>query len=184
MIPRFPILLLAFLFYSQFVCAQTEKVSICGEDHYHPVDIKGKLLGDSLKLTGIDTILIFRDWFGMNGFNGYGKVMWLDKGITKQYLIDFKNHINDYGIKSVNYSELEGDSTFYFYFNNSIDTVLSNPTKQVISSDHDGEYFVMFDVNTKIYCFHIGRTLAANTREHLRSQMVFKISHLIPKSPK
>ncbi len=92
------------------------QVSICGDrQSSHPVDIKALHLKDSLLLTGIDTIIVYRHWLGTNGFNGYGKVIWLDKGQSFQYKIDFENGSGNYGIKQVNLSKLISDSLISFF---------------------------------------------------------------------
>lgn len=132
------------------------QVSICGDrQSSHPVDIKALHLRDSLQLTGIDTIIVYRHWLGTNGFNGYGKVIWVDKGQCFQYKIDFENSGGNYGIKQVNLSKLNSDSLISFFFDNHIDTVTSNPTKQEVKMSHDAQHFVQVNYKNTSYCYLI-----------------------------
>ncbi|MGG9961158.1 hypothetical protein [Ferruginibacter sp. SUN106] len=157
------------------VTAKHGNIKICGTDHYHPVDIKAKLISDSLKAKGIDTLLIYRDWLGTNGFNGYGKVLWLDKGVLKQYRINFINEAPYYGIKSINFSIIKSDSIFSFYFRNNLQSVSTNPTKQDMWMSHDSDHFIYLEANGKIYCFNISGLLVEYNPENLRSKFVRKL---------
>jgi hypothetical protein len=169
------IFFVSFLFLTTSLAGQ-EKVNICGEDHYHPVDIKEMKLADSLKSVGVDSFLFYRHWLGMNGFNGYGKLIWKQYGNVYQYQIDFKNDINDYGIKSVTLSKLRDDSIFVYYFTNRLDTITTNPQKRPISwIDHDSEHFVYLSVANKVYCFTLLGELLWNNPEHFRSQFIFRL---------
>ena len=158
------------------VSSKHTPILICGQDHYHPVDIKAKLIFDSLRATGIDTLLIYRHWFGMNGFNGYGKVIWVDKGILKQYRINFINRAPYYGIKSIEFTIIGSDSIFNFYFRNSLSSVKSNPTKKTdFWMSHDGNYFVYLQSNIEIYCFDIDEQLVKENPDNLRAKFITKL---------
>ncbi|MBK6331211.1 MAG: hypothetical protein IPF62_12120 [Bacteroidetes bacterium] len=153
------------------------QVSICGDrQSSHPVDIKALHLKDSLLLTGIDTIIVYRHWLGTNGFNGYGKVIWLDKGQSFQYKIDFENGSGNYGIKQVNLSKLISDSLISFFFNNHIDTVTSNPKKQEVQMSHDAEHFVQVNFKKKSYCYLISGLLVQFNSDNLRAKFVSLLS--------
>lgn len=158
------------------VTAKHGSIKICGSEHYHPVDIKAKLIFDSLKAKGIDTLLIYRDWLGTNGYNGYGKVLWLDKGVLKQYRINFINEAPYYGIKSINFSVVKSDSIFTFYFKNNVQSVTTNPTKQDMWMSHDSDHFIYLEANRKVYCFNISGLLVQNNPDNLRSKFIQKLT--------
>lgn len=158
------------------ITAKHQSIIICGGQHHHPVDVQAKLLADSLKATGIDTILIFRHWLGVNGYNGYGKVLWLDKGVLKQYRINFVNHLPEYGIKSIQYSTIGTDSIFSFYFTNNLQSITSNPEMQSeVWMSHDANFFIYLEAKGKINCFDIDGLLVGYNPEHLRSIFVRKL---------
>jgi hypothetical protein len=158
------------------VSAKHGKISICGQDHYHPVDIKAKLIFDSLRTTGIDTLIIFRHWFGMNGFNGYGKVIWLDKGVLKQYRINFINRAPEYGIKSIDLTTIKSDSVFSFYFGNNLSSLKSNPPRKTnFWMSHDSNYFVYLEANNEVYCFDIDGLFVQDNPDNLRIMFLKKL---------
>lgn len=158
------------------ISAKHTKISICGQDHYHPVDIKAKLIFDSLKVKGIDTLLIFRHWLGMNGFNGYGKVLWLDKGILKQFSINFINRAPYYGIKSIDFTTIIPDSVLSFYFQNNLSAVKSNPIrKSEFLKSHDSNYFVYLEAGNEVYCFDIDGLIFQDNPDNLRIKFLKKL---------
>jgi hypothetical protein len=170
------------LFWTLTLCIVTTlqsvgQVSICGDrQSSHPLDIKALDLRDSLRLTGIDTIIVYRHWLGTNGFNGYGKVIWLDKGQCFQYKIDFENSGGNYGIKQVNLYKQNSDSLISFFFDNHIDTVTSNPTKGEIQMSHDAEHFVEMNYKNISYCYLIGGLLVQFNSDNLRAKFVRLLS--------
>ena len=166
------------LCYFQCLFAQSEKVTLCNSDHYHPVDIKAKQIVDSLIAKGIDTVLIYRHWLGTNGFNGYGKVLWMDNQKVKEYRINFVNWNKEYGIKSISYSESDVDTVFSFYFRNRVDTVNVNPKKQEMWMSHDADHFVWISEKGRTYCYNISGLLVRYNPIHLRSQLVNKLTNL------
>lgn len=153
------------------------QVSICGDrQSSHPVDIRALHLRDSLRQTGIDTIIVYRHWLGTNGFNGYGKVIWLDKGQCFQYKIEFENSGGNYGIKQVNLSKLKSDSLFILFFDNHIDTITTNPTKQSVQMSHDAEHFVEVSYKDKSYCFLISGLLVQFNPDNSRAKFISLLS--------
>ena len=123
-------------------------------------------------------MLIYRHWLGTNGFNGYGKVLWVDNRKVKEYRINFINLNKEYGIKSINYSELEVDTIFDFYFQNKVDTVTVNPQKQELSMSHDADHFVWISTKGRTYCYNISGLLVRYNTNHLRSQLVNRLINL------
>ncbi len=154
------------------------QVSICGDKQSsHPVDIRALHLRDSLRQAGIDTIIVYRHWLGTNGFNGSGKVIWIYKGRCFQYKIEFENNGSNYGIKQVNLSKLYSDSLINFFFDNHIETVTSNPTKQGIQMSHDEEHFVELSYKNKNYCYLISGLLVLFNSDNLRAKFVSLLSN-------
>ncbi|HYV90166.1 MAG TPA: hypothetical protein VE978_00190 [Chitinophagales bacterium] len=148
------------------------QVKICdNEESQHPVDIRALRLRDSLKQKAIDTIIVYRDWLGTNGFNGYGKVIWLNMGQCFQFKIDYERKDGD-KIKSVALSRLKNDSIFQFFFYNHIDTVSMNPTKQAFRMDHDAEHFIEVDYGSKKYCYLISGLIVRFNPDNLRAEFV------------
>ena len=153
------------------------QVSICGDrQSSHPVDIRALHLRDSLRQTGVDTIIVYRHWLETNGFNGYGKVIWLDKGQCLQYKIEFENSSGNYGIGQVKLSKLKSDSLFTFFFSNHIDTVTNNPTKQEMQMSHDAEHYVEVSYKTKSYCYLISGLLVQFNPDNLRANFANLLS--------
>ena len=144
---------------------------ICGKGHFHPIDIKAEQISDSLKNKGVDTILIYRHWLGMNGFNGYGKVLWVKNGLIHQYFIDFKNHIDDYRIKSINYSEV-WNPIFSFFFQNKIDTIKTSPKSKTQGPDHDSNHFIQIIIGVFQFCFDVDGQALKDDPSHPYSQMI------------
>jgi hypothetical protein len=136
--------------------------------------MKAKEIADSLQKIGIDTLLIYRNWYGMNGFNGNGKVLWEQHGTLHQYYISFKNDINDYGIKSIVHSTMP-DKVFIYYFDHKIDTVQSNPTAKREGPDHDSNYYVYVRITKAIYCFNVNGQAVKDDSLHPRSQLIFRL---------
>lgn len=54
----------------------------------HPVDVYQRGVVDSLQKLGVDTIVVFRCWEGMNGINGYGRIVWKERGETSAGIVD------------------------------------------------------------------------------------------------
>ncbi len=153
------------------------QVSICGDKlSSHPVDIKALYLKDSLRLAGIDTIIVYRHWLGTNGFNGYGKVIWIDKGRCFQYKIEFDYIGPNFGIKHLDFSKLYSNSLINFFFDNQIDTVKKNPTKKRIIMSHDAEHFVMVSCKNYNYCYLISGLLVFFNSDNLRAKFVSLLS--------
>jgi hypothetical protein len=153
------------------------QVSICGDrQSSHPVEIRALHLRDSLLQADIDTIIVYRHWLGINGFNGYGKVIWLDKGQCFQHKIEFENSAGNYGIKQVNLSRLKSDSLFTFFFDNHIDTIITNPTEQSIYMSHDAQHFLELSYNAKSYCFLISGLLVQFNPDNLRAKFISLLS--------
>jgi hypothetical protein len=48
----------------------------------HPIDTYQNTVIDSLSGAGVDSIVAMRCWLGMNGWNGYGWLLWKNKGAT------------------------------------------------------------------------------------------------------
>lgn len=153
------------------------QVSICGNSpSSHPVDVKALYLRDSLRLKDIDTIVVYRHWLWKNGFNGYGKVVWVDQGQCFQYKIEFENNAGNYGIKQVIFSKINSDSPIDFFFANNLDTVTSNPTKQLIQASDDSEHFIEVSCKNKVYCYLISGLLVQFNPDHLRAKFVRLLS--------
>jgi len=54
----------------------------------HPIDVYQRGVVDSLRARGVDTIIVFRCWEGMNGINGYGRIVWKERGETWTGIVD------------------------------------------------------------------------------------------------
>jgi hypothetical protein len=148
------------------------QVVICGDKQSsHPIDIRVFQLRDSINQTGIDTIILYRHWYSANGYNGYGKIIWLDKGQCFQYKITLENNANN-EIHQTKISKLSTDSLFAFVFSNHIDTITTNPTKQDIKISHDARHFVQVSCNDKTYCYIITGLLVQFNPENLRAKFI------------
>lgn len=161
------------------ICALASKasgqVAICEDKKsYHPVDIKAMQIMDSLIQAGIDTVIVYRHWLGTNGFNGYGKVLWLNKGQCFQCKIEFENRTNK--IKKIAYSILQSDSVFRFFFVNHIDTIRNNPVQQDMYISHDAEHYFYISYGPKNYCYLIGGLKVRYNPDNGRSELIYLLA--------
>jgi hypothetical protein len=182
-------LFLLITFVSVNCFSQQNQIIHCGENLSHPVDIKAKQIADDLKKKGIDTLLIYRDWLSTNGYNGYGKVIWLDKGVTKQCLINLIDKRNGFTTKVI-YSHLPNSNHFDFFFKNRLDTITSYPkydrnyeegngsdmSKMHVEISDDAAHFVYLYIDKKPYCFEITGSDLINYPNHPRSQFVDRLT--------
>lgn len=153
------------------------QVSICDkEQSRHPIDIKVSHVRDSLRMTGIDTIIVYRHWLARNSYNGYGKVIWADKGQCFQYKFEIENGNKNEVIKQSNAFKLSSDTLVSFFFDNHIDSVISNPTKQGASMSHDAEHFVEVSYKNNSYCYLISGLLVLFNPENIRVKFVRMLS--------
>ncbi|MCC5917860.1 MAG: hypothetical protein JJU02_11110 [Cryomorphaceae bacterium] len=153
------------------------QVSICNEiQSYHPIDIQSLHLRDSLQEIGIDTIIVYRHWLEKNGYNGYGKVMWFERGQYFQYKIEFENNCCDSETKQVEFSKLTTGTPFKFFYSNQIDTTTTNPTKQGIQMSHDAEHLVEVWHRDQRFCFSISGLLVLFNTDNPRVQFVKLLS--------
>lgn len=143
-------------------------------DHHHFVDIVAKVKIDSLKNAGIKEILFYRDWIGTNGFNGYGKIIWVQNGKCHQYQFNFENDDGRYGISSIDRSELQTCDVLDFHRERQIDTVTSSPKDPGVWMSHAADHFIYTYLNGKENCFNVsGLNLKDST--HLKSQLINKL---------
>ncbi|MBS1560235.1 MAG: hypothetical protein JSS89_01385 [Bacteroidetes bacterium] len=149
------------------------QVTICGDrQSYHPVDIKALQVRDSLRQAGIDTIVVYRHWIGTNGFNGYGKVIWLENGRCLQYKYELVRKNGTYGDILVTSSIVRSDSLLRFFFEKHVESVSSNPTKQGFVLDHDSEHYVDVWYQGIRYCYIIKGMLVDENPDDLRASFV------------
>ncbi len=149
------------------------QVSICGEyQSYHPIDKQLLTFKDSLKGIGIDTILIYRHWKYTNGFNGYGKVVWVEKGKKNHCKLIFENGSSNNEVKVLEMQTMKNDSLINFFFKNRLDLISENPTNSIISISHDSTHFVEISYNNESYCYLIEGVIVFSNPEHLRSKWV------------
>jgi hypothetical protein len=162
-----------YLFTSNLTFGQ---VVICGDKQSsHPIDIRAFQLRDSILQTGIDTIIVYRQWYSANGYNGYGKIIWLDKGQCFQCKITLENNANN-EIHQTKISKLISDSLFTFFSSNHIDTITTNPTKQEIKMSHDARHFVQVSYKDKTICYIITGLLVQFNPENPRAKFIRMLS--------
>ena len=125
---------------------------------------------DSLISKGTDTILTFMLLPG-NGYGGYGKVLWKEKGRTKQFYINTDPY--KVRFRFVRHSSISKDSTFLFYVRHRIDTTTTNPTDEELESiSHAGRYIVWVKLKDITSDFSISSPLVYYFPSHLRTQFV------------
>lgn len=152
--------------------AQTPSQKLCDIELKHPLDIKAALIKDSLKKTGVDTLLIYRHWHATNGYNGYAKVLWRKNGKLQQKQIPFLNDVPYLRMDSIRYSAIPLDTVFSEDFFNELFSVTENPTKQDYQQTHDTEHFVYYCMKNQVYCFTIKGILVTSNPAHIRCKLV------------
>lgn len=150
-------------------------VEYCNETHYHFVDKVAKVKVDSLLDAGVKDILYYRDWIGTNGFNGYGKLIWLQKEKYYQYQFNFENYDGRYGISSIDKSEKKDCDALDFYRDKQIDTVLSSPREPDYFGSHAADHFIYVNLSGKENCFHVSGLELNEDTTHLKSQLINKL---------
>lgn len=150
-------------------------VKYCAENHRHFVDIVARDKIDSLNKVGVKNILFYRDWIGTNGFNGYGKLIWIQKDKCYQYQLNFENYDGRYGISSIDKSELKNCEAFDLYVEKRIDTVRSSPKEPEFWMSHAANHFVYANINGNENCFDISGHNLMEDSTHLKSQMINKL---------
>lgn len=119
---------------------------------HHPIDIRLLQTKDSLIRSGIDTIILYRHSLHTNGFNGYGKAIWINGGQTNQLRWNINHSSNKLSLSEASFPKSNQDSLFNFFILNKIDTLLSPLTKPTIYISHDGSHFVDVYINQRKYC--------------------------------
>lgn len=165
-----PYITLLFIFTVKVTFAQ---IVICGnKQSFHPIDIRAFQLRDSLQHRGIDSIIVYRHWSTTNGYNGYGKIIWIDNGKCFQIKIILKTANELKEILQTKIFKLSSDSVFTFFFYNQIDTITANPTKQDIKMSHDAQHFAQISCGDKSHCFIIPGLLVQFNTDHLRAKYI------------
>jgi hypothetical protein len=160
-------------FYLFTISPSLGQVSICDNiESFHPVDIRALQLRDSLQKAGVDTIIVYRHWLVTNGFNGYGKVLWLNKGQCYQYKIKLEN----YDTQKIYHLEVKSDSLFNYFFDHQIDTITTNPTKQNVKMSHDSQHYVEVSYRNDRRCFLISGLLVQLNQHNLRAKFISLLS--------
>lgn len=145
------------------------QVLICKDNlSTYPIDYQLLLIRDSLKEKRIDTIIIYRHWPQSKDLDGYGKVIWKEKGNVYQCKLILENQV----FKSIIFSKLSSDSIFNFFFLHKIDTISKNPTKTIIKVERDALHFVDVTYYGNDYCFVITGFYINQNPENLRSQFI------------
>ncbi|MBO6515011.1 MAG: hypothetical protein JJ975_00490 [Bacteroidia bacterium] len=128
----------------------------CDQPSKHPVDIIARKDIDSLKREGVDTILLYRHWLFTNGYNGYGKLIWKERGETRQYQYNFESQWNTYGISSVVYRVSQENSGLRYFLENRLDTITSYPVYPIYFAcySHMPHHFVYFHIDQRQDCFN------------------------------
>lgn len=157
--------------------AQEQDRIFCGKEHYYSVDIRAKQIADSLRLRGIDTILVYRHQTIYDSYAGYGKVLWCDKGLVSQCELNvgpkwmFKETV-----KNVSYSRIDRDTVFSFIFKE-WQYLLYNPgIEQHLFFSHEHEHFVWLLVGNRAYCFTVENSLVYDTRPTPRAALAKKLA--------
>lgn len=147
------------------------QVNLCGEiDSYHPIDKNLYQLRDSLFSSNIDTVAIYSHWIYTNGFNGYGKVIWIQNG--EVYLLRLSYKKETLSIQRDEIKQVDNDSVFTYFFENEIDTIKTNPDRQEFSMSHDGRHFFQITWNEESYCFLISNLLVRYNPDNKRVQLI------------
>ncbi|RZK01727.1 MAG: hypothetical protein EOO46_19445 [Flavobacterium sp.] len=150
--------------------AQSRIVRDTGERYSFDLRYRIQRIADSLISKGVDTILTFKLVPG-NGYGGYGKVLWKEKGITKQCYVETDQERIRF--RFVRYSRLLRDSTFLFYVRHRVDTITTNPTDEELESISDvSNYVVWVKLNGVTSDFVLSGPLVYFFPSHVRTQFV------------
>jgi len=156
---------------SLFYTAQGQ-INLCGDSiSDFPIDKKLFHIRESLRKSGIDTIVIYSHWIYTKDLIGYGKVCWKKKG--QSYLIFLS-------IKSENPTPIEPsvaiakeykttDSLINFFFENNLDTIETNQDKW---TEYDGRHFISISWSENEYCFVIPDSIVQSNPENKRVQWI------------
>jgi hypothetical protein len=145
------------------------QVNICEDKQSsHPIDIKLIELKDSLEKVGIDTFILYRHWSFTNGYNGYGKLIWADKGRYFQSKFALENS----KIKQIQDEQPVSDALFRFFIDNQIEQIKTNPTKQDINVSHDAQHLVQVSFKNSSSCYLILGALIISNLDNLRVKFV------------
>lgn len=134
------------------VIGQRPVARFCAEEHSHPVDVSAQFYLDSLQDAGVDTLMFYRDWIGVNGFRGYGKVIWMDGSLCKQIQLNYDNRSDS--IFSILH-EPGPRSVFEHYVTSRVDTVYTPPKPPEWDMSHDADHFFWFKLHDHVRCFHV-----------------------------
>ncbi|MCI4670386.1 MAG: hypothetical protein MRZ79_19770 [Bacteroidia bacterium] len=153
--------------------AQHAEINICDEENsYHPIDEQLFARKDSLKNLGIDSILIYRHWRYRNGFNGYGKLIWVKNRKILVQKVLFHNGSDKYGFEALEVRELHSDSAMNFYFEKRVDTLTDKNPKPFIQMTHDASHFLEFSYQDITYCFALDGAIRAEHPNYFKSQWI------------
>ena len=148
------------------------------------VKTKSAAFVDSLRRSGVDTILFYGIGIGESGGMAYAKIIWAtDAGIHSVEII--RGPYNKKGmaaLKPIIYNISEGREPLEFYIDNRLDTVRTNP-RELYWMSHDLLHYVFASVPGTSTCF-VTENYLVRDWEHLRSQWIILLNSSLDNSRK
>ena len=155
------------------------------KEYPNEVKIRSGIFIDSLKSSGVDTILFYGVGIGESGGMAYGKIIWsTDVGVQSAEIMrgPYDKRKMASSLEPIIYNASENRQPLQFYLENRLDTVRTNP-RELFWRSHDLLHFAFASVARTSTCF-IAEDYLIRDYTHLRSRWIIFLNSSLDESRK